>query len=90
MRYNRSAAVAVLGLVGALGSFPSSQAQAQVTPSAQAPKPLGQPCNLMSDSQSAKSEAGFTAAPHSGRRNNQEFDSEFRSPVPGDRKHRGP
>ena len=49
MRNNRSAAVAVLGLVGALSSFPSSQAQAQATPSAQAPKPLGRPCNLLSD-----------------------------------------
>jgi hypothetical protein len=49
MRNNSSATVAVLGLVGVLSSFPSSQVQAQVTPSAQAPKPLGQPCNLVSD-----------------------------------------
>jgi hypothetical protein len=49
MRNNSSATAAVLGLVGVLSSFPSSQAQAQVTPSAQAPKPLGQPCNLLSD-----------------------------------------
>ena len=51
MHYNRSAAVAVLGLVGALSSFHSSQAQvpAQPTPTAQPPKPLGQPCNLLSD-----------------------------------------
>ncbi len=49
MRNNSSATVAVLGLVGVLSSFPSSPVQAQVTPSAQAPKPLGQPCNLLSD-----------------------------------------
>src|SRR6266540_4955060 len=49
MRNNSSATVAVLGLVGVLSSFPSSQVQAQVTPSAQPAKPLGQPCNLMSD-----------------------------------------
>jgi hypothetical protein len=51
MRNNRSAAVAVLGLVGALSSFHSLQAQAPVqpAPTAQPPKPLGQPCNLISD-----------------------------------------
>jgi hypothetical protein len=53
MRNNSSAVVAVLSLLGVLGSFHSSQAQApaqpQPAPTAQPPKPLGQPCNLMSD-----------------------------------------
>ncbi|HYY38478.1 MAG TPA: hypothetical protein VE801_12125, partial [Xanthobacteraceae bacterium] len=51
MRYNRSAAVAILGLAGALSSLPSLQAQvpAQPAPTAQPAKPLGQPCNLLSD-----------------------------------------
>ena len=51
MRNNRSAAVAILGLVGALSSLHSLQAQApaQPAPTAQPPKPLGHPCNLMSD-----------------------------------------
>jgi hypothetical protein len=63
MRNNSSATVAVLGLVGVLSSFPSSQAQAQVTPSAQAPKPLGQPCNLMSDLVQADPRSPKPAAP---------------------------
>ena len=48
MRNNRSAAVAVLGLVGALSSFHSLQAQAPVQPVPTAPAPI-QRCNLMHD-----------------------------------------
>jgi hypothetical protein len=65
MRNHSFAAVAVLSLVGVLSSFHSSQAQAPAQPAPTAPsaKPLGQPCNLMSDLVQANPQSPKTAVP---------------------------